>query len=74
MEWGAGVRASQFLVRAARAHALLKGAGAVRLEHVEAVAPAVLRHRLIPNFVAEAEGWPSERLVERLLAHLPTLA
>ncbi|MEE2715829.1 MAG: MoxR family ATPase [SAR324 cluster bacterium] len=74
VEWGAGVRASQFLVRAARAHALLKGAGAVRLEHVEAVAPAVLRHRIIPNFVAEAEGWTSERLVERLLAHLPTLA
>ena len=74
VEWGAGVRASQYLVRAARAHAFLKGDAAVRLEHVSAVAAAVLRHRIIPNFVAEAEGWTSERIVARLLAHLPTLA
>ena len=74
IEWGAGVRASQYLVRASRAHAFLKGDSAVRLEHVESVATAVLRHRIIPNFVAEAEGWTSERIVERLLAHLPTLA
>jgi MoxR-like ATPase len=46
----------------------------VRLEHVVAVAAAVLRHRIIPNFVAEAEGWTAKRIVERLLVHLPTLA
>ncbi len=74
VEWGAGVRASQYLVRAARAHAFLKGDAAVRLEHVVAVAAAVLRHRIIPNFIAEAEGWTAERIVERLLVHLPTLA
>ena len=67
VEWGAGVRASQNLVRAARAHALLKGDSVVSKEHVRYVAPSVLRHRIIVNFIGEAEQWTPIRLIELLL-------
>ena len=67
VEWGAGVRASQNLVRAARAHALLKGDSVVNKEHVRYVAPSVLRHRIIVNFIGEAEQWTPIRLIELLL-------
>lgn len=69
VEWGAGVRASQSLVRAARAQALLQGEAAVSKEHIRFVAPAVLRHRMIVNFVGEAEQWNSARLIDLLLEH-----
>ncbi|MGA1599030.1 MAG: AAA family ATPase [bacterium] len=68
VEWGAGVRASQSLIRAARAHALLNGAGAVRLQDLKAVAPSILRHRIILNFSGEAERWDADRLIAHLLA------
>jgi MoxR-like ATPase len=67
VEWGAGVRASQNLVRAARAHALLKGDPIVGKEHVRYVAPSVLRHRIIVNFIGESEQWTPIRLIELLL-------
>jgi MoxR-like ATPase len=67
LAWGAGPRASQYLVLAAKARAILGGRFAAEIEDVRAVARPVLRHRLIPNFHAEAEGINSIQIVERLL-------
>ncbi|MCC7171553.1 MAG: MoxR family ATPase [Planctomycetes bacterium] len=69
--WGAGPRASQFLVLAAKARALLKGRPAVAGEDVRAVALPVLRHRILPNFSAEAEGITSDHLVTRIVETVP---
>ena len=65
--WGAGPRASQALVVGAKARALLSGRFAVCLDDIKAVAKPVLRHRLVLNFQAEAEGVKSDALIERLL-------
>ncbi len=65
--WGAGPRASQALVVGAKARALLNGRFAACLDDVKAVAKPVLRHRLVLNFQAEAEGVKADSLVERLL-------
>ena len=70
VSWGAGPRASQTLVRAARALALLRGRESASLEEVKAVAPAVLRHRIIPNYNATGEGVSVEDIVRHLLAKL----
>jgi MoxR-like ATPase len=69
--WGAGPRASQYLVLAAKSRALLKGHSAVRGDDIRAVAPPVLRHRILPNFSAEAEGITSDDLVKRILDTVP---
>jgi MoxR-like ATPase len=69
--WGAGPRASQFLVLGAKARALLGGRPAVTGEDVRAVAKAVLRHRILPNFSAEAEGITSDDLVDRMIETVP---
>ncbi|MFH0943810.1 MAG: MoxR family ATPase, partial [Planctomycetota bacterium] len=69
--WGAGPRASQFLVLGAKARALLRGRPAVTGKDVRAVAKSVLRHRILPNFSAEAEGITSDDLVERLVETMP---
>ncbi len=61
--WGAGPRAGQALILGAKAHALLSGRMAVAPEDIRRVAPPVLRHRVLPNFAAEAEGVGVERLV-----------
>jgi MoxR-like ATPase len=71
--WGAGPRASQYLVLAAKAHALLRGRIHVDREDVHAVAHPVLRHRLKTNFNAEAEGITADVLIDRLLRSLPTV-
>jgi MoxR-like ATPase len=68
VRWGAGPRAGQALLLAGKARAVLHGRPAVSLEDVRAVAPPVLRHRLLVNFQAEAEGIDAELVVERLLA------
>jgi len=68
--WGAGPRASQNLTRAAKALALLHGQPAASIEEVIAVAPPVLRHRIIPNYNATGEGISVETIVEHLLARL----
>ncbi|MBI5239513.1 MAG: MoxR family ATPase [Elusimicrobia bacterium] len=65
--WGAGPRASQALVVGAKARALLSGRFAVCVDDVKAVAKPVLRHRLVLNFQAEAEGVRPDALIERLL-------
>jgi MoxR-like ATPase len=68
VRWGAGPRAGQALLLAGKARAVLHGRPAVSLDDVRAVAPPVLRHRLLVNFQAEAEGIDAELVVERLLA------
>jgi MoxR-like ATPase len=69
--WGAGPRASQFLILAAKARAVLHGRYYVACEDVRAVAPAVLRHRIITNFNAEAEGIKPDEIVKRLADMIP---
>jgi MoxR-like ATPase len=66
--WGAGPRASQFLVLGAKAHAAIAGRNHVAVEDVRAVAHPVLRHRIVTNFSAAAEGITSDAIVDRLLS------
>jgi len=68
VKWGAGPRAAQHLILAAKAAALLAGDFAVTLDEIERLAKPVLRHRLVLNFVAEAEGVTPDDVLERLLA------
>ncbi|MEM7373465.1 MAG: MoxR family ATPase [Bacteroidota bacterium] len=65
--WGAGPRASQYLILGAKAIALLHGKYSPDIEDVNAVATSVLRHRIVPSFTAEAEGITADTIVERLL-------
>jgi MoxR-like ATPase len=67
VSWGAGPRASQYLTLGAKARAALDGRGMPNLEDVRAVAPAVLRHRVVTNFQAEAEGRTAADLVDELI-------
>jgi MoxR-like ATPase len=69
--WGAGPRATQFLILAAKARAVLHGRYYVSCEDVRAVAPPVLRHRIITNFNAEAEGIKPDDIVRRLSDMIP---
>lgn len=71
IDWGPGPRASQQLVLAAKARALLKGRYHVTLEDVETLALPVLRHRIVPTFSAEAEGVSVDDLIRRLLREVP---
>lgn len=67
LDWGAGPRASQNLVLAAKCHALINGKYSPDIADVQAVAEAVLRHRIIRNFRAEAEGQTVEKIIAQLL-------
>ncbi len=67
VSWGAGPRASQYLVLGGKARALLRGRFYVSAEDVQAVAHPVLRHRIINNFTAEAEGITPDVIVDKLL-------
>jgi len=71
VRWGAGPRAGQALLLAGKARAVLHRRPAVSLDDIRAVAPPVLRHRLLVNFEAEAEGVDAESLVTRLLETVP---
>jgi len=71
VRWGAGPRAGQSLILGAKAHALLGGRFAVAPEDIRRVAMPVLRHRVLPNFAAEAEGITAERLVEEIVQRVP---
>ncbi len=71
LRWGAGPRAGQALVLAAKARALLAGRFAATLADVHALAAPVLRHRLLPTFEAEAENMTRDRIVRDLIAALP---
>jgi MoxR-like ATPase len=67
LEWGAGPRASQYLTIGAKCNALIHGKYSPDIEDVQAVAYAVLRHRLIRNFKAEAEGITIDEIINKLL-------
>src|SRR5262249_30933879 len=69
--WGAGPRASQFLILAAKARAVLHGRYYVSCEDVRSVALPVLRHRIITNFNAEADGVKPDDVVRRLMDVIP---
>jgi MoxR-like ATPase len=71
VKWGAGLRASQALVLAGKARALLHGRYHVSVGDVQALARPVLRHRVIPNFYAESERISSDQLIDRLLEAVP---
>ncbi len=72
VQWGAGPRASQYLILGAKAHALLKGKNAPTTEDVKRVAFPVLRHRILVNFNAEAEGVTAEDIIAILLKSIPS--
>ena len=67
VDWGAGPRASQYLVLGAKARAAMAGRPMADLDDVRAVAPAVLRHRVVTNFAAEAADRTGEDLVRELV-------
>lgn len=67
LEWGAGPRASQYLVLGAKCNALLNGKYSPDIEDVQAIATPILRHRIVRNFKAEAEGVTEEKLIKELL-------
>ena len=67
VNWGAGLRAGQALILGGKARALLQGRSHVTPDDVKALAVPVLRHRILPNFKAEAEGVDADKVVEKLL-------
>ncbi len=67
VSWGAGPRASQYLVIGAKARAILSGRYIASVDDIRALARPVLRHRVLPNFTAESEGLTSVRLIDMLL-------
>ena len=71
VSWGAGPRASQFLVLGAKARAVLHGRYYVNSEDIRAVAYPVLRHRIMTNFNAEAEGVKTDDIIRRLIETIP---
>ncbi|MBC6401158.1 MAG: MoxR family ATPase [Ekhidna sp.] len=67
LEWGAGPRAGQFLILAAKCNSLINGKYSPDIEDVRSIALPVLRHRIVKNFKAEAEGLTEDKLIESLL-------
>ena len=65
--WGAGPRASQYLIIGAKCHAAMRGKYSPDIEDVKAVAMPILRHRLVKNYKAEAEGYSMDKIIEALL-------
>ncbi len=72
VELGASPRASIALAQAGRAYAFLEGRTFATPQDIKAIAPDVLRHRIMPSYEAEAQGLDADALVERLLLHVPT--
>ncbi|MBO4600438.1 MAG: AAA family ATPase [Bacteroidales bacterium] len=67
LSWGAGPRASQYLVMGAKTHAAMQGKYSPDIEDVNAVAVEVLRHRIVRNYYAEAEGISTEQIIQQLI-------
>jgi MoxR-like ATPase len=67
ISWGAGPRASQYLIVGAKCHAALNGRFSPDIDDVKAVAKPILRHRIVRNYRAEAEGYSNDRLIEELM-------
>jgi MoxR-like ATPase len=72
VSWGAGTRAGQFLVLGGKARALFKGRAHVTVEDIQTLAAPVLRHRILLNYRAEAEGVRVEAVVQRLIESVPS--
>jgi MoxR-like ATPase len=70
--WGAGPRAVQFLIVGAKARAVLRGRSHVAAEDIRALAPPVLRHRIVVGFTAESEGVTPDAIIERIVDGTPT--
>jgi len=70
VEWGAGPRASQYLILGAKTNAILQGKPTPAIDDVVRMAKPVLRHRIIPNFNAEAEGIDTDEITTKLLEYL----
>lgn len=68
--WGAGPRAVQYLILGAKSRAALRGSYMASLEDIEAVAPAVLTHRVLTNFAAESQGMTSKKIIDRLVEEM----
>lgn len=71
IDWGAGPRAGQYLIAGGRAMAAMDGRPVVSLDDIRRVAIPVLRHRIAPNFQAQAEGYTAESIIERLIKEVP---
>jgi MoxR-like ATPase len=71
VKWGAGLRASQALVKGAKARALMNGRYHVSVKDIQALAKPILRHRIMTNFYAESERITPDTIVERLMAQVP---
>jgi MoxR-like ATPase len=71
VSWGAGLRASQYLVLGAKVRALIKGRSHVTAEDIQSLAQPVLRHRILVNYRAEAEGMRVDKVIARLLEAVP---
>ena len=71
VNWGAGLRAGQALILGGKARALLRGRAHVTPDDIKSLAVPVLRHRILPNFKAEAEGVDADKVVEKLLETVP---
>ncbi|MES2799676.1 MAG: MoxR family ATPase [Bacteroidota bacterium] len=67
ISWGAGPRASQYLIVGAKCHAALNGKYSPDIEDVKAVAKPILRHRIVRNYKAEAEGYSTDKIIDELL-------
>ena len=67
LTWGAGPRASQYLILGAKTHAAIHGKFSPDIEDVKAIAKPILRHRLVRNYRAEAEGYSMDQIIEELL-------
>lgn len=70
--WGAGLRAAQFLVLGAKARTLIQGRSHVEIQDIKALAAPVLRHRVLVNYRAEAEGISTQKIIDQLLDHVST--
>ncbi|MBE0556523.1 MAG: AAA family ATPase, partial [Proteobacteria bacterium] len=71
IRWGAGPRASQYLILGSKARAILDGRSTPEIADVRAMAGPVLRHRIVPSFTAEAEGISAIQIVQRLVEEMP---
>lgn len=67
LSWGAGPRASQYLIMGAKCHAAINGKYSPDIEDVKAVAEPILRHRIVRSYRAEADGYTTERIIQELL-------
>ena len=74
VKWGAGLRASQAIILGSKARALMQARHHVSVKDIHALAAPILRHRVIPNFYAEAEGITPDRIVAQLLEAVPAPA